>query len=167
MLKKIIVYGLHAKYLPLMLMTLLRYKSYIKRDWNDFFFGDDFTSIIFILELWHFMSVLVLKIINIKCSLITRTIRKYENYSLDSLAWLYLGRIIYPGKRQLHSLSIVEFRGFQCSQLFLGFCWWPETLELYKSVSKISLWNLVRNCDFSILKLGVSIIVLLVRYLYL
>ena len=135
-----------------------------KRDWNDFFRWRFYYNFYPWTVTFHECTY---KIINIKCSLITRTIRKYENYSLDSLAWLYLGRIIYPGKRQLHSLSIVEFRGFQCSRLFLGFCWWPETLELYKSVSKISLWNLVRNCDFSILKLGVSIIVLLVRYLYL
>ena len=30
---------------------------------------------------------------------------------------------VYPRKRQLHLLSIVKFRGFQCSRLFLGlFC---------------------------------------------
>ena len=45
-----------------------------------------------------------------------------------------------PEKRQLHSLSIVDFRYFQCSRLFLGFVYVYET-------SWNRIWSKVQQVD--------------------
>ena len=77
------------------------------------------TSFKFNIDYWNWKASLVIVI----CFGAKICIQLVEKGEIQNKFFFSIPNHVYPRKRQLHLLSIVKFRGFQCSRLFLGlFC---------------------------------------------